>query len=345
MALSWAWRHRLGLTVSAAPRRRGRRRRRGPTRGSPCSCMHLRTRRRGEQAPLAPARSRRGSSKRQRRGDGGVRPRVASVASLRSVMNRVCRILRRPKTGARQIGGGGSWGLPLSPCGTIGDMAKTKVSLTLDAEAIEALTELTGSSSLSATVTDAVAEKLERIRKPPCDRRGRPTSGKRRTVRSRTRWSNEREKVWRRTRRLVLDSRGVESPRTRSAACSNSRCSPPEGDDRRRRSGNGDHPPRSSPSCSTASVTPASGRRSSPSRASPRGRRPCGHTSRSSSHRRWHGLRQRGDAFVAATADAAAPAVVVTGDAADLRALTADLPMSPSRRSDPAVPEIARFVR
>ena len=44
-------------------------------------------------------------------------------------------------------------------------MAKTKVSLTLDAEAIEALAELTGSSSLSAAVTDAVAEKLERIRK------------------------------------------------------------------------------------------------------------------------------------------------------------------------------------
>jgi len=43
-------------------------------------------------------------------------------------------------------------------------MAKTKVSLTLDAEAIEALTELTGASSLSAAVTDAVAEKLERIR-------------------------------------------------------------------------------------------------------------------------------------------------------------------------------------
>ncbi len=44
-------------------------------------------------------------------------------------------------------------------------MAKTKVSLTLDADAIEALAELTGSSSLSAAVTDAVAEKLRRIRK------------------------------------------------------------------------------------------------------------------------------------------------------------------------------------
>ncbi len=44
-------------------------------------------------------------------------------------------------------------------------MAKTKVSLTLDADAIEALAELTGSSSLSAAVTDAVAEKLARIRK------------------------------------------------------------------------------------------------------------------------------------------------------------------------------------
>lgn len=44
-------------------------------------------------------------------------------------------------------------------------MAKTKVSLTLDADAIEALAELTGSPSLSAAVTDAVAEKLRRIRK------------------------------------------------------------------------------------------------------------------------------------------------------------------------------------
>ena len=44
-------------------------------------------------------------------------------------------------------------------------MAKTKVSLTLDADAIEALSQLTGAPSLSAAVTEAVAEKLERIRK------------------------------------------------------------------------------------------------------------------------------------------------------------------------------------
>lgn len=46
----------------------------------------------------------------------------------------------------------------------MGDMAKTKVSLTLDAEPIKALAELTGSPSLTAAVTDAVTEKLERIR-------------------------------------------------------------------------------------------------------------------------------------------------------------------------------------
>ncbi len=43
-------------------------------------------------------------------------------------------------------------------------MAKTKVSLTLDAAAIEELARATGTPSLSAAVTSAVAEKLERLR-------------------------------------------------------------------------------------------------------------------------------------------------------------------------------------
>lgn len=43
-------------------------------------------------------------------------------------------------------------------------MAKTKVSLTLDAAAIEELARSTGADSLSAAVTGAVAEKLERLR-------------------------------------------------------------------------------------------------------------------------------------------------------------------------------------